>query len=207
LWLAIILTLVISAMILQTGPMALPSAATQPKIEECLYNGYLVAEDEFGDGTIVYWECVIIPPRHPYWHIWGIVPGPERERHTDFNSTSPPYKSYVNSGIGEGNSGGIGVASYTIMNPNGSPLIRRIAVRLILKNRNTGGTCGDTGWKEAPTQRATYTVEVPKDLPAKCGGSANYETSAAGRFFSTSLSQWITTNWVQSGELHLPSGV
>lgn len=201
-WLLAVALLIV--MTLQVFPLAAPAAADMPPASECTYNGRLVSE-EFADGTLVYWECVIEPPKHPRWTIWGIVPGPERARQTDFSDDSPPYKSYVNSGIGEGYTGGIGIVSYAIRNPNGTPLIRRIAVRLLIHNRTTGGLCSDTGWKEAPTQRANYTWEVIKDLPGKCGGKGNFETSAAGRFFSTSLNSWITTPWVQSGTLGLPS--
>ena len=198
--------LFVSAFLLGTfayvGPLAKPAAADMLPQALCTYDGRLEPE-YFTDGTIVEWICVIQPPRHPFWRIFHILPGPERFRITPFNDDSPPYKSYVNSGIGKGGRNGFGVVSYAIRNPNGTPLNRRIAVRLILKNRTTGGTCGDTGWKEAATPRSNYTYEVSKDLPGTCGGTGYFETSAAGRFFSTSLNAWVTTNWVQSGELRL----
>lgn len=188
----------IMATIVQLTVLAAPAAANMPDREDCTYDGKLVPEDF--PGARVYWVCHIVGGRR-WWSIFDILEGPDLEKTTRFAASTPPYSSYVTAGIGQGYGNGVAVASYSLRNPNDTELVRDIAVRFIVHNRTTGGTCSDTGW--VGTNASRKTIEVARDYPGTCGGSGYFETSAAGRFWSLSLDKWITNAWVQSGRLWL----
>lgn len=179
---------------------ALSAAAEMPPDDQCDHGepGQLVSE-ELADGTLVYWECVKTSPTNGHWKIWGIIPGPERASYQRFSSSNPPYRSILHAGIGKGNSNGIAIAAYDLANPNDTPLVRRIAVRLEIHNRTTGVRCVNGIWHETTGSRITF--EARLNLPANCGGGY-YETAVAGRFFSVSLNRWIENYWARSGQLY-----
>jgi hypothetical protein len=195
------LALLIVAFGMVLAPLSAPAGgtkfatvATMPSNEECDDQFKIVPE--YFPGATVYWIC-----ENGRWHILDIDDGPNAQAIRRFDSSSPPYRSYVNSGVARGYTNGFGVASYSLRNPNNTPLVRDIGVRFLIKNRTTGGTCADTNWHGR--RSSFYTWEIAKNLPGTCGGTAYYETAAAGRFWSISLNRWITNSWVQSGRIRL----
>jgi hypothetical protein len=182
------------------GPLARPADARQPSRAECTYDGKIVREDEY-PGVVVYWVCNISGGRR-FWSIFDILERPYRAKTTRFAASTPPYSAYVTAGIAKGYGNGAAVGAYSLRHPNDAELVRDIGVRILVHNRTTGGgACSDTGWVAAHSSRVT--VEITKNYPGTCGGSGYFETSAAGRFFSTSLDRWITNAWVQSGQVFL----
>jgi hypothetical protein len=125
-------------------------------------------------------------------------------------SSSPPYKMYIQSSFGVGSGGGAAVGTMRITNPNGTALNRRIAVRTIteVQTSPTGSfyNCRDSGWVEAPTQRSWWNKKTLQYTQPDCG-AGYYRSQVAGRFFSVSLNQWITSNWHYSGSIWLSAPV
>jgi hypothetical protein len=198
---------VLVATVLQVGPMTSPARADQPSIGQCESEGLVIVE-VIADGTAIHWIChVELRPNgkiHRHWSVGPIVPGYGRRT---VNKASARTDSYtrLNVAIGVGNSGGVGVVAYQLYTGDASAnLYRQIQVRLIIVNRTTGGTCLDSNWHGPSAAAAHTTLERFRDLPATCGGAGDYEARGNGRFFSTSLNQWISTGWVNSGLLRLP---
>ena len=189
---------IVMAVFFQLTLLVLPAAANMPDISECTYDGKIVVESF--PGANVYWQCHIVGGRR-WWGIEDILDGPEIDKTTSFSASTPPYRHYVTSGVAKGYGNGVAVGSYSLRNPDDSQLVRDIGIRMIVHNRTTGGTCSDTGWIGTHSSRLTH--EIAKDYPGTCGGSGYFETSTSGRFYSTSLNKWITSPWVQSGQLWL----
>lgn len=202
--LLVLLVLLLPAVLV--GPLAAPGGAEAEPPWTCTIDGQIVLEP-VGDHTNV-WVCKTRGRPHGFWVLSYTLPGPSEQHEREILHSDPPYRYHVNSGIahGPGSAPDLGTASYAIQHPNGNRLIRRIAVHLVIKNSTTGANCSDTGWREAPTQRDVYTLEVLKDLPnSLCGNPGHqFQTWARGRFFSTSKNAWQTTPWVLSGNLTLP---
>lgn len=121
-------------------------------------------------------------------------------------SSDPPYRMRIETAFGEGVGGGDAIGSIDMRNPDWSDLTRRVAVRTIMQyspiGSQTWSTCHDTKWKEAPTQRPRWSVWVVQYTMPDCG-AGYYRAQSAGRFFSVSLNQWITSNWHYSGYLYI----
>jgi hypothetical protein len=189
------------ASMLQVTLLARPAAAEMPPKEDCVENDQLVSE-ELADRTLIVWVCVIQnSPSQRFWRVFDIIPGRERGQAVGFRSSNPPYHAVVNSGLGQGNSNGAIVGAYDLRDGNNNPLVRTIAIKIVVKNVTAGQTCINGTWHQ--TVASQITLEVVRDLPGTCGGAGNFEVSVAGRFYSVTQNKWITNAWSNSGQLFM----
>jgi hypothetical protein len=207
-----VLLLVLLLPAVLVGPLATTGRADTPPPYLCTIEGE--TDREPVGSPVRHWNVWVCRKRgRPvgFWVLSRTEPGPSEQHEREILHSDPPYRYHVNSGIayGAGSAPDLATASYAIQNPSGTRLIRRIAVHLVIYNSSTGAKCSDTGWREAPTERDVYFLEILKDLPnSVCGNPGHqFQTWARGRFYSTSLNAWQTTPWVLSGNLTLPPPV
>jgi hypothetical protein len=150
-------------------------------------------------GAIDYW----------YWQFSHIKPKKnDQAKETDVSRSSPPYKMFIQTAVGEGRGGGVAIGQMDLRNPDDTLLTRRIAVRTIMQVEPspTAGwlTCHDTGWKERSSPGSRFWVSVVQYTQPDCG-KGYYRAQVAARFFSISLNRWETRGWVYSPSLYLPA--
>jgi hypothetical protein len=203
-WVQVLLILsLLLPTILTLGPLATPASAEEPSINRCVAEGEVIPEIHF-DGTPIYWICHIkLRPDGTIHRWWSVkIDGPYKS--VNKASARPDSYTRLNVLIGQGRSNGLGVVGYQVYTGNSvGTLIRPIQVRLLIRNRTTGGTCLDTGWQGPSAAASHATVERSRDLPGACGGAGSYEALGYGRFYSSIQNQWIGTGWVSSGVLTL----
>jgi hypothetical protein len=135
------------------------------------------------------------------WYFYRFVPAGGDKRLTAVRrSSSPPYTMEIQGLFGEAQGGGGAGSRIFITNPSGSALNRRIAARVLMEvsSSPTGGwyNCAgrDTGWVEAATQRSAMTAFLNNFTQPDCG-VGYYRAQVAGRFWSISQNNWITSRW------------
>jgi hypothetical protein len=101
-----------------------------------------------------------------------------------------------------GGYGNFGDTAVQIYGTSGNWLSRDIAARVIVGRWTGSGwqTCHDSNWHYA-SPRSSYSWREP----ANCGGGY-YRAQGAGRYWSNSLANWITTGWVTTESLCIASG-
>jgi hypothetical protein len=174
------LVLLLAALLI-VGPLATLASAQyvdMPSIDQCVSDGEVIVKTNY-DGTKVYWVCNIRLTAEGKIHRWWSVKvdGPFKS----VNKASARSDSYtrLNVLIAKGHGNGFGLVSYQLYSGDAaSTLFRQIDVRLLVKNRTTGGTCMDTGW-QGPSGAASHTTIVRvRDLPTTCGGQGTMKRSA-----------------------------
>jgi hypothetical protein len=147
--------------------------------------------------------------------VWGWVTSGVKPKRTDRKTiwvggdNSPPYTMFLEALVSDSRTGGAAGGSVIITTPSGGNLDRRIAVlvRTQYYRPSTGwGTCSNTGWKEASTQRSWMEWFIDQGAVPNCG-QASYRTQVYGRFFSTSLNSWVQRGPIYSPSIPLPPPV
>lgn len=198
----------------QIGPLTLSASAEPlPQNKHCPYPG-ATKRDPVGDGGYVEWICkrFFAYPNDPLseyweWEFSKYVPGSMVKLKTATRySNSPPYIMRIQSAVGNARGGGTALGAIVILNRDGTSLNRRIAVRTIMEYAPTATSgyynCHDKGWKEAPTQRHYWWTAIGQYTEPDCG-TGYYRAQVAGRFYSVSLNQWITSQWHYSDAVYL----
>jgi hypothetical protein len=190
----------------QLGPLATPASAQHVVKKNCQPLG-ATREWVTGTGINIIDQCIQVPHitdingTHYIW-IWDFLrfkpAGGDKVVRARRDSTSPPYWMQISGIVGEGNGGGAVGGRIWITNRDGSNLNRRIAVHLIMEYAPTPTSgylnCHDNGWDEAPSPQTETTDFINGRTEPDCG-EGYYRAQVAGRFWSTSLDQWITSNW------------
>ena len=202
------LALLVLVSAIQLGPLATLAAAQHVVDKECEPLG-ATREWVTGTGINIIDVCIQVPHitdihgTHYKW-IWDFLrfkpaDGDKRVR-ASRSSTSPPYWMHIQGIFGGGAGGGAAGGRIWITNPDGSRLHRRIAVRVLMEvsSSPTGGwyNCAgrDTGWREPPGPESEHHAFLNNYTQPDCG-VGYYRTQVAGRFWSISLNQWITSQW------------
>lgn len=122
--------------------------------------------------------------------------------------TSPPYGMTLTALMSTGTGGGWAAGNVWIYNPDGTPLSRTIAARVVIQYLRADGwwTCNDSGWKQPSSARDWSTAYIPQYTQPDCG-KGSYRALAAGRFWSVSLNRWETRGWITSPTVSLSGGV
>ena len=144
------------------------------------------------------------------WELIGVKPK-RTERRTVWQGgrTSPPYMMILQGLISDSHAGGAAGGMVTIQTPSGDTLNRRIAIlmRIQYYRPSTGwGTCRNSVWHEAPTERSWYYWSLDNGTVPDCG-NGSYRTQVYGRFFSVSLNRWEQRGPIYSPAVTLPPPV
>ena len=108
--------------------------------------------------------------------------------------------------VGKGEGGGAVGGRIWIKDPSGANLSRRVAVHLIMEYAPTPTSgylnCHDLGWDEAISPQAETTSFWNNQTQPDCG-DGYYRAQVAGRFWSVSQNNWITSNWHYTGSIFI----
>lgn len=201
----------------QLGPLSTPASAAHVAHKDCQPLGD-TRRIKTGGSLDILEHCVQSPileledgklVQHYVW-IWEFlrfVPaGGDKVVRATRNSQSPPYWMNVSGIVGKGEGGGAVGGRIWIKNPNGTNLSRRIAVHLIMEYAPTPTSgylnCHDLGWDEAISPQAETTSFWNNQTQPDCG-EGYYRAQVAGRFWSVSQNNWITSNWHYTGALFI----
>ncbi len=189
---------------------AQPAAAHIPLIACGAHNEHQAYLQVMSDGTgdRILWICTKTThpslPKFYYWKLDSIG-----NLHDDLEAMRDGLGRYYVNEVWNGIvQGGFGVftagthrahirveGSFDLRNWSGVPIDRSIGVHLVLKHKvgSTWASCGDTGWKNAPSARSVYSYTFWK-LNSSCSGTIQLHTR--GRFFSLGSQSWWTSPWV-----------
>jgi hypothetical protein len=195
---SVLLALIVVLMVVQFGPLATSASANEPSPDACVYDEQ-INRQVLSDGTIQYWICHFVGG-FKWWQRWDEIPGPGVGEWDEYGASTPPYRSGLVAWLGRGYTKDFATVAYELLSPNGTPYVRKMAVRLEVHNRTSGVRCVNGVWHETTSDHMTFTARG--DWALQCG-TGNYEVAVAGRFWSVSLNRWITNYWTRSGQLRL----
>jgi hypothetical protein len=201
----------------QLGPLATPASAEHVAKKDCSPLG-VTREVETGTGINIIDQCIQAPildvennkiVQHYVW-IWDFLrfkpAGGDKVVRATRNSQSPPYWMLVSGVVGKGEGGGAVGGRIWIKDPSGANLSRRVAVHLIMEYAPTPTSgylnCHDLGWDEAISPQAETTSFWNNQTQPDCG-DGYYRAQVAGRFWSVSQNNWITSNWHYTGSIFI----
>jgi hypothetical protein len=141
------------------------------------------------------------------WTFFRFVPAGEDKRVGAVRrSSSPPYTMEITGLVGRAQGGGAAGGRIFITNPDGSNLDRRLAVRTIMEYRPSGSSvwsnCRDNGWVESPKAASAFATYINNFTQPNCG-TGYYRTQVAGRFWSISQNNWITSLYHYTAAIYI----
>jgi hypothetical protein len=160
----------------------------------------------------VFWICKcykIAGSEYDYWK-WNRVPekgSNQRAKNTNYLTASLSTVALINSSINHTTTyGNFGDTAIQLFGISGNPIDRPLGVRIIVGKWTGSGwqACHDSNWHYTQTNRSTYNWHNPADC-----GAGYYRAQSAGRYWSYTLADWVTTGWVVTASLCInpPCGV